>query len=80
MRLNKFLSGSGVASRRKCDELISEGKVFVNGQQVVELGTQVNPRKDKVSVEGKIITLPSSFVYIKLNKPKGYICSCERGW
>ena len=77
MRLNKFLSNSGVASRRKCDELIKEGKVFVNGKQVKELGTVVNEKKDKVTVEGKVISLPSSFVYIKLNKPKGYACSAS---
>ena len=77
MRLNKFLSNSGVASRRKCDEIIKEGKVFVNGRQVTELGTQINEKKDKVTVEGKKISLPSSFVYIKLNKPKGYACTAQ---
>ena len=77
MRLNKFLSNSGLASRRKCDQLIEEGKVFVNGKQVTELGSQINEKKDKVTVEGKIITLPSSFVYIKLNKPKGYACTAH---
>ena len=77
MRLNKFLSNSGVASRRKCDDIIKEGKVFVNGKQVVELGLQVNPKKDKVTIEGKRINLPSSFVYIKLNKPKGYACTAS---
>lgn len=81
MRLNKFLSNSGVASRRKCDQLILDGKVFVNGKQVVELGTQINEKKDKIMVEGMIVKLPSSFVYIKLNKPKGYTCtsSDEKG-
>ena len=77
MRLNKFLSNSGVASRRKCDEIIAEGKVFVNGKQVTELGFKVNEKKDKVMVEGKVIKLPSSFVYIKLNKPKGYACTAH---
>ena len=77
MRLNKFLSNSGVASRRKCDELISQGKVFVNGKVVTELGLQINEKKDKVTVEGKQIKLPSSFVYIKLNKPKGYACTAH---
>lgn len=77
MRLNKFLSNSGLASRRKCDQLIEEGKVFVNGKQVTELGSQINEKKDKVTVEGKTITLPSSFVYIKLNKPKGYVCTAQ---
>lgn len=77
MRINKFLSNSGLASRRKCDQLIEEGKVFVNGKQVTELGSQINEKKDKVTVEGKTITLPSSFVYIKLNKPKGYACTAH---
>ena len=77
MRLNKFLSNSGVASRRKSDELISQGKVFVNGKVVNELGLQINEKKDKVMVEGKQIKLPSSFVYIKLNKPKGYACTAH---
>lgn len=77
MRLNKFLSNSGVASRRKCEEIILEGKVCVNGKQVLELGTVINEKKDKITVEGKTIKLPSSFVYIKLNKPKGYACTAS---
>lgn len=77
MRLNKFLSNSGVASRRKCDEIIKQGLVYVNGKQVSELGMQINEKKDKVTIEGKKITLPSSFVYIKLNKPKGYACTAS---
>jgi len=77
MRLNKFLSNSGVASRRKCDEIIKQGLVYVNGKQVDELGMQINEKKDKVTIEGKRITLPSSFVYIKLNKPKGYACTAS---
>lgn len=77
MRLNKFLSNSGVASRRKCDQLILDGKVFVNGKVITELGTVINERKDKVTIEGKPVKLPSSFVYIKLNKPKGYACTAN---
>ncbi len=76
MRLNKFLSNSGVASRRKCDELIKAGKVFVNGKQA-SAGMQINEKRDKITVEGKVISLPSSFVYIKLNKPKGYACTAK---
>ena len=81
MRLNKFLSNSGVASRRKCDEIILSGVVKVNGKVVKELGSVINEKKDKVTVEDRVITLPSSFVYIKLNKPKGYACSAadEKG-
>lgn len=77
MRLNKFLASAGIASRRKCDQLIQEGLVSVNGKVVSELGTVINEKKDKVFYEGRQISLPSSFVYIKLNKPKGYACTAK---
>lgn len=77
MRLNKFLASSGLASRRKCDEIILSGVVAVNGKVVDELGTIINEKKDKVTVEGRVVNLPSSFVYIKLNKPKGYACTAK---
>lgn len=75
MRLNKFLAMCGVASRRKCDEVILSGKVLVNGKVITELGTKVNEKVDKVEVDGKVLQQPSNFVYIKLNKPKGYMCT-----
>lgn len=77
MRLNKFLASCGIASRRKCDELILNGDISVNGRIIKELGSIVNEKKDKVIYEGKQLFLPSSFVYIKLNKPKGYACSAK---
>lgn len=75
MRLNKFLSTCGIASRRKCDELIKNGKISVNGSIVSELGTVINEKKDKIEYDGKILKLENDFVYFKLNKPKGYISS-----
>ena len=77
MRLNKFLSTAGIASRRKADELIKDGKVSVNGKIVFELGIDVSPKKDVVTFDGKVLSLPSSFVYYKFNKPKGYVCSAS---
>lgn len=74
MRLNKFLSSCGISSRRKAEQLILDGKVKVNGAVVTSLGTVVG-EKDEVFCEGKKLSLPNSFVYYKLNKPKGYICS-----
>ena len=67
----------GVASRRKCDDLIEAGLVAVNGKVVTTLGVQINEKRDKVKVEGKEVNPPSSFVYIKLNKPKGYACTAK---
>ena len=77
MRLNKFLSSCGIASRRKCDEIILSGVVSVNGKVIKELGVSINEKKDKVFYEGKELFLPSSFVYIELNKPKGYACTAN---
>lgn len=77
MRLNKFLSSAGVCSRRKADELIASGQVEVNSKIVRELGSVVDEKKDVVKVEGKIVSLPLSRVYLKLFKPKEYVCSAH---
>ena len=81
MRLNKFLSTAGVASRRKCDELIKDGKIYVNGEVQANLGTIIDEKKDVVEYLGERVNLPSSFIYLKMNKPKGYACtsSDEKG-
>lgn len=71
MRLNKFLSTAGVASRRKCDELIKNGKIYVNGEVQSNLGTVIDEKKDVVEYLGERVNLPSSFIYLKMNKPKG---------
>ncbi len=81
MRLNKFLSSCGIASRRKCEEIILAGRVSVNGKVVSNLSTVVNEKSDKVEVDGNAVKLPSQFIYLKMNKPKGYACTAsdERG-
>lgn len=77
MRINKFISSAGVCSRRKADELIMNGVVELNGKIVSNLGIDVDEKKDIVKVEGKVITLPLSHIYLKLFKPKGYVCSAH---
>ena len=77
MRINKYLALCGVASRRKSESYILEGKVSVNNVVITGLGYDVNVKKDKVEVEGKLVCLPSSYVYYKLNKPKGYLCTAS---
>ena len=77
MRLNKFLSTAGVASRRKCDELIKDGKIHVNGEVQSNLGTVIDEKKDVVEYLGERVNLPSSFIYLKMNKPKGYACTAS---
>lgn len=71
-RLQKYLAECGVASRRKCEEIIFEGKVSVNGKVVTELGTKIIPGKDKIELNGKEIVSEKK-VYILLNKPVGYV-------
>src|SRR3989338_5491027 len=72
-RLQKFLANAGVTSRRKAEELIKKGKVKVNGITITELGTKVDPDKDKVVFGEKVITISNQYTYIMVNKPKGYI-------
>ena len=73
IRLQKFLADQGIASRRKCEEFIESGRVKVNGK-TVELGFKVDPEKDKVEFDGKIITnTKKDFTYILLNKPIGVV-------
>lgn len=76
-RLQKYLAECGVASRRKCEELILQGKVKVNNQIVTELGVKVNPEKDIVKFEDKEIKPTSKMVYILLNKPIGYVTTVD---
>jgi len=73
IRLQKYMAECGLASRRKCEEYIQQGKVKVNGKVVTELGTKIIPSEDKVEFEGRPITSESNHVYILLNKPIGYV-------
>lgn len=76
-RLQKYLAQCGVASRRKCEELILQGRVQVNGVTVTELGTKINPEKDKIKFDGKDIKQAQKLVYILLNKPIGYVTTAD---
>ncbi|WP_034765214.1 pseudouridine synthase [Chrysiogenes arsenatis] len=75
LRLQKFLAQAGVASRRKAEELITSGRVMVNGKIVTELGAKADPDTDRVQVDGKEIHVFRSLVYIIMHKPRGYITS-----
>ena len=77
IRLQKYLASAGVASRRKCEELILDGKIEVNGQIITELGTKIDPKKDEVKYNGKIVKSEEEKVYILLNKPIGYVTTAK---
>lgn len=77
IRLQKYLADCGVASRRKCEEIILSGRVEVDGEIVDTLGTKVDPSKSKVTVNGKLIKDTQDFRYILLHKPEGFITTAK---
>ncbi|MCR1950083.1 MULTISPECIES: pseudouridine synthase [unclassified Clostridium] len=76
-RLQKYMARCGVASRRKCEEIILSGKVKINDKIINELGVKIDPSKDKVFYNGKRILPEENKLYIMLNKPEGYITSVK---
>lgn len=74
IRLQKFISQAGYCSRRQAEKLIQNKKVKIN-QKIAQLGDKVDLNKDRVEIDDKIIELTLKQIYIKLNKPKGYICT-----
>lgn len=81
VRINRYLSMCGVASRRKADEMVIQGKVEINRKVVRDLGTRIDPQQDKVFVNGRQVVRLHDFVYLVMNKPKDTITtlSDERG-
>lgn len=72
VRLQKFMADSGIASRRKSEELIEQGRVKVNGK-VAAIGDKIDPKNDKVTVSGRRVIAKKNNVYIMLHKPRGYV-------
>ena len=73
IRLQKYLAECGIASRRKAEQLISQGAVSVDGQIITEMGYKLDPVRQKVYFQGRLITPKKKRTYILLNKPKGYV-------
>jgi pseudouridine synthase len=73
MRLNKFMAAAGIASRRRCDDFITDGRVTINGQVVTKLGIRVDESVDKVEFDGKPVTLVKNQIYLVMNKPTGFV-------
>jgi 23S rRNA pseudouridine2605 synthase len=72
-RLQKIIAAAGLASRRKAEELIAQGRVTVNGQTITELGSKADSGRDHIKVNGKLLRGPQRNVYLLMNKPKGYV-------
>jgi 23S rRNA pseudouridine2605 synthase len=77
VRLQKLIAGTGLASRRKAEALITAGRVMVNGKVVTELGTKVEPGRDHVKVDGKHLSAAQPFVYLLLHKPKNVMSTLD---
>ncbi len=75
VRINKYLAGAEVCSRRKAEELILQGRVSVNGRDVLSLTVRIDPSKDRVLLDGKPVREAGDKIYLALNKPRGVICS-----
>jgi 23S rRNA pseudouridine2605 synthase len=76
-RLQKLIASAGLASRRKAEELITAGRVTVNGAIVTELGTKADPTTDKIAVDGKPLQSREQLLYLLLHKPKGYVTTAS---
>lgn len=72
VKLQAFIAHTGFSSRRKAEEYIAEGKVLVNGAVAI-IGDRIDPTKDSVEIEGKVLTLETNLRYILINKPVGYV-------
>ena len=78
VRLQKFLAECGIASRRKCEEIILNGRISVNNIIITTLGTKIDPEKDIVTFDGKTVSVPKEeHVYILLNKPIGVVTTAK---
>ncbi|MEA4815425.1 MAG: pseudouridine synthase [Lachnospiraceae bacterium] len=77
LRLQKFLADAGVASRRKSEELIAEGRVSVNNEVITEQGVKIDDQLDLITVDGKVVKPQKNHVYIILNKPEGYVTTVK---
>jgi 23S rRNA pseudouridine2605 synthase len=73
VRLQKYLAGCGIASRRKAEEIIAQGRITVDGQVVTTMGTQINPSMQEIRLDGKVVTPHNDLLYVLLNKPQGYV-------
>lgn len=77
MRLQKYLAMCGVASRRKSEKMILQGRVKVNGKVIDKLGYKINPDIDVILVDNKQVIKKENYIYIALNKPEGYITTVK---
>lgn len=78
IRLQKYLSMAGVCSRRKGEEYIKTGLIKINGKVITQLGTKIDPEKDRVEYQNQVVVAKQEPIYIALHKPAGYVTTCSQ--
>ena len=73
-RLHKFLAEAGLGSRRKCESLITSGRVSIDGRRITKLGQMVDPDRDNICCDGESVKRQKK-IYFLVNKPRGYVCT-----
>ncbi len=73
VRLQKYLAGCGIASRRKAEEIIARGRISVDGEVITAMGERIDPARQEIRLDGKLVTPHDDLLYILLNKPQGYV-------
>jgi 23S rRNA pseudouridine2605 synthase len=76
-RIQKIIAQAGIASRRAAEKMILEGRVTINGLQVVEMGVTADPEHDDIRVDGRLISIATTKIYLLLNKPRGYVTTLD---
>jgi 23S rRNA pseudouridine2605 synthase len=77
LRINQFLAQCGLGSRRHVEDLVLKGRITVNGQPCKKLSTQVDPNRDDVLLDGKLLRLPRERIFIMMNQPTGYVVTAS---
>ncbi|MFC1771106.1 pseudouridine synthase [Candidatus Margulisiibacteriota bacterium] len=78
IRIQKYLSEQGLLSRRKAEEYLKKGWIKINGKVVTELGTKIDPQKDKIELDDNIEKIRKSYIYLAFNKPRGVVTNCPK--
>jgi len=76
-RIQKIIAQAGVASRRTAEKMVSEGRITINGERIAEPGAKADPERDEIRIDGRLIAVATSKVYLLLNKPRGYVTTLD---
>jgi len=77
MRIQKIIAQAGIASRRNAEKMVLDGRVTINGARITEMGVRADPEQDDIRVDGRLISVVTSKVYLLLNKPRGYVTTLD---